>query len=423
MENIEREIRIVKDEGEDSKLVIGGDFDARIGKEEQSYVGTNNVNGKEEIEEQKSKVELKNKQGECLLQLAEDRAWKGVKNRGIQKEKEEIKNIICWEKENVEDYLKKFSKWELSDGNTEHTWEELISRIKASVRTREIRWSDKRIGYFKWWDKQCKKAKRQVKSKYTKWKRGKIAREEYIEEKKRFRETCNEKREKVKQQEMEEIRKIKTEVQIWKYVNRERMTRQRWGESIKMEAWEQHFMNLLNGFKEVMRSEGRNYVGGEGEGEDCLKEEEIENDIRIMKKKKAVGSDRVPGEAWIYSARNSRSKFKELVRKIWNGEGIPKEWKRAIIMPTYKKGDEGVVQNYRGISILNGAYKIYAAILNERLGKEIEKIEILSETQAGFRKQRGVLDIFILQHIVERELEKKGRGRDCSVFYRFKSGI
>ncbi|OAD56662.1 hypothetical protein WN48_03125 [Eufriesea mexicana] len=67
---------------------------------------------------------------------------------------------------------------------------------------------------------------------------GMITREEYIEEKKRFREMCNEKREKVKQQEMEEIRKIETGAQIWKYIDRERMMRQRCGECIKMEAWD-----------------------------------------------------------------------------------------------------------------------------------------------------------------------------------------
>jgi len=60
-----------------------------------------------------------------------------------------------------------------------------------------------------------------------------------------------------------------------------------------------------------------------------------------------------------------------------------------VITPIHKKGDTSDVRNYRGITLLCTPYKIYAAILAERLSKEIERKRSLPETQAGFKKGRG----------------------------------
>ena len=82
---------------------------------------------------------------------------------------------------------------------------------------------------------------------------------------------------------------------------------------------------------------------------------------------------------------------------------FPSDWRKGIIIPIYKKGDTDKVINYRGITLLSTAYKIYAAVLNERLKNEIEEKNILPEIQAGFRKSRSTIDnIHILQHIIDK---------------------
>ena len=69
---------------------------------------------------------------------------------------------------------------------------------------------------------------------------------------------------------------------------------------------------------------------------------------------------------------------------------------------------------------MNSAYKVYAM---ERLRKEIEDKEILPESQAGFRKGRSTMDnIYILQHVVEKEGKQKKRKGMC-VLHRFKSSV
>jgi len=77
---------------------------------------------------------------------------------------------------------------------------------------------------------------------------------------------------------------------------------------------------------------------------------------------------------------------------VWSGKGFPEEWREGLIAPIYKKGKAGDVRNYRGVTLLCTAYKVYAAILTERLRQEMEEKRILPETQAEFRRKRGTMD-------------------------------
>jgi hypothetical protein len=48
----------------------------------------------------------------------------------------------------------------------------------------------------------------------------------------------------------------------------------------------------------------------------------------------------------------------ELVRQTWEEKRIPEEWKETIIVPIHKRGNRDRCENYRGIALGNGAYKI-----------------------------------------------------------------
>lgn len=86
--------------------------------------------------------------------------------------------------------------------------------------------------------------------------------------------------------------------------------------------------------------------------EEELEEEEIEKQLRKMKRKKAAGMDGVTNEAWLYSEGKIRTKLKELIRRVWRGEGMPEEWREGVITPIYKKGDKRSADNYRRITLL-----------------------------------------------------------------------
>jgi hypothetical protein len=90
-----------------------------------------------------------------------------------------------------------------------------------------------------------------------------------------------------------------------------------------------------------------------------------------------------------------------LILKIWEKEELPTDWENRIICPIYKKRDRLQCKNYRPITLLNVAYKIFATILCNKLSEIMEGK--LGEYQTGFRSNTSTVDnIFILRQFYEK---------------------
>lgn len=101
--------------------------------------------------------------------------------------------------------------------------------------------------------------------------------------------------------------------------------------------------------------------------------------IKKLKKRKAAGGDGIENEKWLYS-KPELKKMNRIINDIWKGGGLPDEQER-IIIPIYKRGEKGKVENYRGFTFMDSGYKIYAEILRNRLEKQLEEKEIVRDTQ------------------------------------------
>lgn len=111
---------------------------------------------------------------------------------------------------------------------------------------------------------------------------------------------------------------------------------------------------------------------------------------------------------WINADKETKKRLRKIVQRICNGEKIPEGWKEGWIFPIYKKGDKKKAENYRGITLMDTGYKIMAVIIEEKLRKKTERLRILPETQAGFRRKRcGIDNIYILKTAAEKEIHKK----------------
>ena len=79
-----------------------------------------------------------------------------------------------------------------------------------------------------------------------------------------------------------------------------------------------------------------------------------------------------------------------IISDVWINEPCPSQWDigRLVILP--KKGDLSKPGNYRGIMLLEIAYKIIAIIIHKRLQPLIDRLD--HENQCGFRKGRGCTD-------------------------------
>lgn len=137
-------------------------------------------------------------------------------------------------------------------------------------------------------------------------------------------------------------------------------------------------------------------------------EMEVEEIIRILKKGKAPGEDGIASEAWIYGREETVKAIAKVIKEVWEGKELPKEWKGGIIKPIYKKGCRDDVENYRGITLMDTTYKIYAEWIRRRLNKEIEEKGVLDKTQFGFRKGKGTAEaIYVVSEIIEKRIRKE----------------
>lgn len=167
--------------------------------------------------------------------------------------------------------------------------------------------------------------------------------------------------------------------------------------------WKEHFMDVLNGrdTKEITEivSKGGNQLN---EGDE-IKLEEVESAIRKLKNGKAPGTDNIKAELIKYMGNAGNLLLHEIINEAWRNKTVPREWKRSIIVPIYKKGDRKECSNYRGVSLLCTAYKIYERIIEQRLRKDMENR--LHETQSGFRPGHSIQDhIFTIRNMSEKLL-------------------
>ena len=134
--------------------------------------------------------------------------------------------------------------------------------------------------------------------------------------------------------------------------------------------------------------------------------EEMNKAIKNMKPGKAPGPDNIPLELITHGGPELKNRLLNLILKIWETKTVPTDFRDANIVTIFKKGDRENCGNYRGISLLCIASKIFARILLNRLLVIAE--EILPESQCGFRPSRGTIDmIFCARQLQEKCQEQQ----------------
>lgn len=200
---------------EEEMLCIGGDFNARIGKEGKRF---------EESEEKEkwrnSRDKEVNREGKELLRLIEDRGWevgngnlrgdergeftytggrgdsvidyvivnqgawdriekltvgkrvesdhqplelevRGEFRRETGRAQEVIKDIVQWSEESIEEYKKKEREIMIEGEKVEELWNSVKIGIEECIVRKRIRLRRKKIGEKDWWDAECKRWKKE----------------------------------------------------------------------------------------------------------------------------------------------------------------------------------------------------------------------------------------------------------------------
>lgn len=120
--------------------------------------------------------------------------------------------------------------------------------------------------------------------------------------------------------------------------------------------------------------------------------------LKTTKSSKAFGPDNIPPIIW------KDNHFHQLLLDISNicfeDNICPHSWLSSTIIPVPKKGDLSLATNYRGISLLPIAAKIYNKLILNRIRPFLDPI--LRMNQNGFRKGRSTLSqILTLRRVLE----------------------
>ena len=116
--------------------------------------------------------------------------------------------------------------------------------------------------------------------------------------------------------------------------------------------------------------------------------EEVQQAIRSLHRGKAAGSDGLTNDFYKDFSNCVGEPLKKLFNDILKGYALPKSFTEAIILPLSKQGDPTDAFNYRPISLLNTAYKIFTKIMASRLQPILQKI--IHQDQQGFIKGRQI---------------------------------
>ena len=140
-----------------------------------------------------------------------------------------------------------------------------------------------------------------------------------------------------------------------------------------------------------------------------ITEKEVKDALARLNNGKASGTDVMTPEMIKTAEQYVAQYLTTLYNTIFCTGVFPKEWSKSIIVPIHKKGRTDMLDNYRGISLINIMCKCYTNILNNRLYSWLEKNNLMHEEQAGFRKNYSTIDhVFTLHAIIQKSLSKPG---------------
>ncbi|XP_050456668.1 craniofacial development protein 2-like [Cataglyphis hispanica] len=106
----------------------------------------------------------------------------------------------------------------------------------------------------------------------------------------------------------------------------------------------------------------------------------VESLAKTLKNRRAPGLDGLH-ELVKYGGKDLHSELAKLFQKVLINRTVPSDWKKSITIPIFKKGDKKKPENYRGVTLLSAAMKLFTRILANKISEKIP----MSEEQQGHR--------------------------------------
>ena len=111
--------------------------------------------------------------------------------------------------------------------------------------------------------------------------------------------------------------------------------------------------------------------------------------LKELKPRKATGLDGIPSRLLKDAANVLAGPLTEIFNMTVGQGKVPKEWKKAKVIPVHKSGPRDDPGNHRPISILPVVSKVLERLIHGQLSAYLKRMNSLCENQSGFRRNHS----------------------------------
>ena len=116
---------------------------------------------------------------------------------------------------------------------------------------------------------------------------------------------------------------------------------------------------------------------------------EVREAIGSLRNTTAVGTDGIRTEVLKQLKVEIAPYYAYLVNQILRTKIYPRRFGQGVITPIHKSGPRNIKTNYRPVTILNSASKVFERLINNQIVRYIEDEHVLSDDQHAYRQARG----------------------------------
>jgi len=75
--------------------------------------------------------------------------------------------------------------------------------------------------------------------------------------------------------------------------------------------------------------------------------------------------------------------------RSWRTGEVPEDWRKANVIPIFKKGKKKDPENYRPVSLPSIPGKVMEQLILEVINKQVEEKKVIRSSQHGFTKGKS----------------------------------
>ena len=124
---------------------------------------------------------------------------------------------------------------------------------------------------------------------------------------------------------------------------------------------------------------------------DTISSDLVRTHLKRVRPNKAEGPDEIYARVLKECEKEVAVPLAIIFSRSLSETEIPIDWKRANVVPVFKKGDKGKVENYRPVSLTSLVCKLFESIIKDTIVAFLNENEIIRGTQHGFMKGRSCL--------------------------------